>query len=138
MTVLLLALATVRRRAEHRAALAAAGFDVHDVARPDGIANVLTRTPVGAMVIDVTRAFGGSALLHQLAADVGLPPRVLALTPPDDPAVVDAALAAGADEYLPVSTPADRVVATVHRLVGDPRRAQVEAPGPVDGGRRGD
>lgn len=114
----LLAAATVRLRAMHRVALAADGFDVHQVERPDEIISRLDRVRVDAMVIDVTKAFGGSALLHQVARDAQLPPAVLALTPVNDPAVVHAALEAGASDYLPITVSADRVVAAVRRLVG--------------------
>ena len=116
VTSVLLAAATVRLRAVHRVALAADGFDVHQVERPDEIISRLARVPVDALVIDVTRAFGGSALLHQVARDAELPAVVLALTPVNDPAVVHAALEAGASDYLPITVSADRVVAAVRRL----------------------
>ena len=102
VTTVLLAAATVRVRAMHRVALAADGFVVHQVERPDEVISRLTRVPMDAMVIDVTKAFGGSALLQQVASDAQLPPAVLALTPVNDPAVVQAALNAGATDYLPV------------------------------------
>jgi DNA-binding NarL/FixJ family response regulator len=121
VTSVLLAVATVRLRTVHRVALAASGFDVYDVERPDEIANRLARSGIEAMVIDVTRAFGGSALLHQLSRDADLPAGVLALTPVNDPTVVLAALAAGADDYLPISAGSERVVAAVRRIAGGPR-----------------
>jgi DNA-binding NarL/FixJ family response regulator len=116
VTSVLLAAATVRIRSMHRVALAADGFDVHQVERPDEIIGRLVRVPVDALVIDVTKAFGGSALLHQVARDAQIPPAVLALTPVNDPALVQAALAAGASDYLPITVGADRVVAAVRRL----------------------
>jgi DNA-binding NarL/FixJ family response regulator len=121
VTSVLLAAATVRVRAMHRVALAADGFDVHQVERPDEVISRLTTVPMDAMVIDVTQAFGGSALLQQVASDAQLPPAVLALTPVNDPAVVQAALNAGATDYLPVTVSADRVVAAVRRLTQGPR-----------------
>lgn len=116
MTSVLFAAATVRLRSVHGVALGAAGFDVHEIARPELIASRLATAHIDAMVIDVTSSFGGRALLHQLARDADLPSAVLALTPVNEPAVVQAALDAGADDYLPVSASADRVVAAVQRI----------------------
>jgi DNA-binding response OmpR family regulator len=115
VTTVLLAVATARLRTVHRVALSADGFDVHEIERPDQIVNCLSRSPIDAMVIDVTRSFGGSALLHQLCRDAELPPVVVALTPVNDPVVVHAALDAGATDYLPVSALSERVVASVRR-----------------------
>lgn len=116
VTSVLLAAATVRLRAMHRVALAADGFDVHQVERPDEIIGRLSRVRIDAMVIDVTTAFGGSALLKQVAQDAQLPAAVLALTPVNDPTIVHAALDAGADDYLPITASSDRVVAVIRRL----------------------
>ncbi|MEL7210611.1 MAG: hypothetical protein AAGK32_20655, partial [Actinomycetota bacterium] len=77
MTTVLLAVATTRVRTLLRVALDAAGNDVHDVERPEEIANRLARVRFDVMVIDVTRSFGGSALLHQLSRDAELPDHVL-------------------------------------------------------------
>jgi DNA-binding NarL/FixJ family response regulator len=127
----LLAVATVRLRTVHRVALAASGFDVHDIERPEEIANRLARSAIDLLVIDVTTRFGGSALLHQLARDADLPDRVLALTPVNEPSVVSAALDAGADDYLPVTASAARVVATARRLMGEAQ--QLADPAPAGG-----
>jgi DNA-binding response OmpR family regulator len=118
VTTVLLAAATVRLRTLHRVALAASGFEVHEVARPEEIGNRLARGSIDAMVIDVTRLYGGSALLQQLSHDAELPSAVLALTPVDQPAIVLAALDAGADDYLPITAGSERVVAAVARIVG--------------------
>jgi DNA-binding NtrC family response regulator len=72
VTSVLLAAATVRLRSTHRVALAASGFDVHEVARPEEIGNRLARASIDVMVIDVTRDYGGSALLQQLSRDADL------------------------------------------------------------------
>lgn len=133
MTSVLLAVATVRLRTVHRVALAASGFDVYDIEHPEKIAHRLTRSSIDAMVIDVTRRFGGSALLQQLSHDADLPSAVLALTPVNDPVVVLAALDAGADDYLPVTAGAERVVAAVQRIVGRPESETESAPANIGG-----
>lgn len=135
MSSVLLAVATVRLRTVHRVALGASGFDVRDVERPEEIANRLDRASVDLMVIDVTRRFGGGALLQQLARDAELPGQVLALTPVDEPAAVLAALRAGADDYLPVTAGSERVVAAVRRLLGEtaPLSPRSAAPAEVGG-----
>jgi DNA-binding NarL/FixJ family response regulator len=128
VTSVLLAAATVRLRSTHRVALAASGFDVHEVARPEEIGNRLARASIDVMVIDVTRDYGGSALLQQLSRDADLPPGVLALTPVDQPAIVLAALDAGADDYLPITAASERVVAAVRRIAAGSSERTASAP----------
>ena len=128
MSSVLLAVATVRLRAVHRVALEAAGFDVHVTDRPDEIAIRLARSSIDIMVIDVTQAFGGNALLQQLYRDADLPDAVLALTPVNVPPVVLSALDSGADDYLPVTAGSDRVVAAVQRLDSGVSHADGQPP----------
>jgi DNA-binding NarL/FixJ family response regulator len=60
-----------------------------------------------------------------------MPARVLALTPVDEPPVVLAALDAGADDYLPITAGAERIVAAVRRLDGSGPAERVPAAIPA-------
>jgi two-component system, OmpR family, KDP operon response regulator KdpE len=96
--------------------LAGAGFcDVRDAASAQEALDAVTSDPPDQLIMDLHMPGGGLRLLARLAA--ASRPAILVVTGDTDPAVRDAALAAGASDFLLKPFDGDDLVERVRALL---------------------
>jgi len=107
----------LRLRAELGVALTVAGHAVIDAGSTRDAAAILRARRPDVIVLDVSEAFHGLALLRTLREEVPEPPATVALAPSDDPAALAEAMLLGVEAQLVRPVDVDAVLAAVEHVL---------------------